>query len=157
MYGFTALALLISFLINKQKGKKSVKIGLKKVTKNLPIFINMIIFVSIMLYFVTDEVIIKYVGRGNMLEGLFFAITSGSITLMPGFIAYPLANVLLEKGVTYTVLAGFTNSLMLVGVLTYPIEKKYFGTKVTLIRNLIGIFLALIVAFVTGIFFGEVL
>jgi len=45
---------------------------------------------------------------------------------------------------------------MSVGVLTYPLERQYFGTKVTLVRNGISLLIALIVAFVTGLVFGEV-
>ena len=53
------------------------------------------------------------------------------------------------------VLSAFTTTLMMVGVLTYPIEKEYFGMKITVIRNIISFFIAIIVALVTGIFFGE--
>ena len=55
------------------------------------------------------------------------------------------------------VLSAFTTTLMMVGILTYPIEKNYFGTKVTIIRNLISLFIALIVALSIGVFFGELL
>lgn len=55
------------------------------------------------------------------------------------------------------VLSAFSTTLMMVGVLTYPIEKAYFGTKVTLMRNLLSLFIAVVVALMTGIFFGEIL
>lgn len=155
LYSFTILALLISYLIDKKKGKKSIKIGFKKLVKNLPIFFNMIMLISVTLYFITDDLILKYLGEGNIIKGLIIGMSSGSITLMPGFVAFPFAGVLLEKGVSYTVLAGFTNSLMLVGIMTFPLEKKYFGLKLTVFRNIMGVFLALIVAIVTGIFYGE--
>jgi uncharacterized membrane protein YraQ (UPF0718 family) len=45
---------------------------------------------------------------------------------------------------------------MLVGILTYPIEKAYFGIKVTIIRNMLSFFIAIVVALMTGIFFGEI-
>ena len=63
---------------------------------------------------------------------------------------------MLKEGVAYMVLSAFTTTLMMVGVLTYPIEKQYFGLKVTIIRNAISLLIALIIALVTGIFFGEV-
>jgi hypothetical protein len=43
----------------------------------------------------------------------------------------------------------------MVGVLTAPIEKAYFGMKVTVLRNTISFFIALIVSVMIGIFFGE--
>ena len=54
------------------------------------------------------------------------------------------------------VLSAFTTTLMMVGIITFPIEKEYFGVKVTVIRNVISFFIALIVAVITGIFFGEI-
>ena len=45
---------------------------------------------------------------------------------------------------------------MMVGMLTYPIEKRYFGSRIAIIRNVISFGIALIVAFMTGIFFGEI-
>jgi len=74
---------------------------------------------------------------------------------MPGFIAFPLAGILLEKGVLYMVLSAFTSSLMLVGILTYPIEKDYFGAKVTIMRNSISLVITVIIALATGLAFGE--
>ena len=54
-------------------------------------------------------------------------------------------------------LRGFRSVLlMMVGVLTYPVEKAYLGAKATLIRNLISFAIALVVALATGLFFGEV-
>ncbi|GAH23643.1 unnamed protein product, partial [marine sediment metagenome] len=54
------------------------------------------------------------------------------------------------------VLSAFTTTLMMVGIITFPLEKEYFGVKVTVIRNIISFFIALIVAIITGIFFGEI-
>ena len=92
-----------------------------------------------------------------MFKGVLMASFFGSITLMPGFIAFPLSGILLQKGVTYTVISAFTTTLMMVGFVTFPIEKKYFGGKVMIIRNVLSLFIAFIVAVVTGIFFGEIL
>ena len=56
----------------------------------------------------------------------------------------------------YMVLSAFTTTMMMVGVLTYPIEKAYFGARVTIIRNAVSFLIALAIAMVTGIFFGEI-
>lgn len=82
------------------------------------------------------------------------ALGIGSITFMPGFVVFPLAGLLLEKGVSYIVLAAFTTSMMMVGVITFQIEKEYFGIKLTIIRNLMGLFIAIIVSVVIGIVLG---
>jgi uncharacterized membrane protein YraQ (UPF0718 family) len=116
----------------------------------------MIILVSIILFLLPDEVISDYLGGDNIFIGVILASFLGSITFMPGFIAFPLSGILLQRGVAYMVLAAFTTTLMMVGVLTAPIEKAYFGMKVTILRNVISFFIALIVAVMIGLFFGEI-
>ena len=157
LYIVAALALLVSFVANREKTLKAIKIAAKRFVKILPAFLTMIILVSVVLFFIPDKVIASYLGISNKFIGVLFASFFGSITLMPGFIAFPLCGILLQKGVAYTVLAAFTTTLMMVGVLTAPVEKAYFGIKVTIIRNIISFFIALIVAVMIGIFFGEIL
>lgn len=152
----TILALLISVFKNVEKTYKAIKIALKRFINILPAFLSMLILVSIILFLVPDKVILTYLGNNNKFIGIILASFFGSVTLMPGFIAYPLCGILLKKGVTYMVLSAFSTTLMMVGILTYPIEKEYFGTKVTIIRNLFSFFIAVIVALMTGIFFGEI-
>lgn len=157
LYIATGLALLISFIANREKTFRGVKIAFKKLVKILPAFLTMLILVSIVLFLIPDKVISNYLGNNTNFISVILASLLGSITLMPGFIAFPMCGILLKKGVAYMVLSTFTTTLMMVGVLTYPIEKEYFGVKVTIIRNAISFFIALIVALSIGVFFGELL
>lgn len=156
IYLGTIILAAILYFKDKEKTVQGIQKGIKKLTKHAPAFLNMMILVALSLHFVSQEMIVEYLGAGSGATGLALAGFFGSITLMPGFIAFPLAGILLEKGVSYTVIAVFTTTLMLVGVLTYPVEKEYFGVKVTIIRNVISLVLALIVSLLVGVFYGEV-
>jgi len=156
LYAVVGLALLVSFIANHRKTLRALKIALKRFTNILPAFLIMLVLVSIVLFFVSDETISNYLGTESKFVGVALASFFGSITLMPGFIAFPLAGILLQKGVAYTVLAAFTTTLMMVGLLTAPVEKEYLGIKLTIVRNIMSFFIALIVAVVIGIFFGEI-
>jgi uncharacterized membrane protein YraQ (UPF0718 family) len=155
-YAITGLILIISLIANRAKTLKAVKIAIEKFIKIFPAFLIMLILVSFILFLFPDEVISNYLGHSSKSISVFLASFFGSITIMPGFIAFPLSGFLLNKGVPYMVLSAFTTTLMMVGILTYPIEKEYFGVKVTVIRNTISFFIALIVAVITGILFGEI-
>ncbi len=156
LYVITGLAVLLSYIVNRDKTYRAGVIAVKKLVNILPAFATMLIFISIVLFLVPDSIILHYLGKNNKFIGVLFASFFGSITLMPGFIAFPLSGILLEKGVSYMVLSAFTTTLMMVGVLTFPIEKEYFGVKVAIIRNVVGFLIALSVAVITGIFFGEI-
>jgi len=156
LYFITGLALIVSLIASRGKTRHALKISFQRLVTILPAFVTMLILVSVVLFFVPDNVIFACFGNHNRAIGVIVALFFGSITLMPGFIAYPLCGIMLEKGVTYMVLAAFSTTLMMVGVLTYPIESRYFGAKVTILRNLVSLFIAAAVAIATGIFFGEI-
>jgi len=152
----TLVALVISLVANREKTLKAARIALKRFLAILPAFLTMLILVSVVLLLVPDNLISQYLGSDNILTGVLCGSLFGSITLMPGFIAFPLCGILLKKGVLYMVLSAFTTTLMMVGVLSFPIEKAYFGTRVTILRNSLSFLIALVVAVMTGVFFGEI-
>ncbi len=157
IYLVTGILTLILFFIDKEKTIKGLKIGVKKIRKNSPVFLNLIILVAISLYFVSDDLILRYLGEGSGLVGIGLAALLGSIAFMPGFVAFPLAGLLISKGVNYTVIAAFTTTLMMVGIVTYPVEKDFFGIKITVIRNILSLIMALIVSLVIGLSYGELI
>ncbi len=152
----TSAAIIISFIADRKKTVQGLKIAGRKFLAIAPSFLVMLILISVVLYLVPDKVIVHYLGAGNRIEAILLASFIGSITLMPGFIAYPLCGILLKRGVAYIVLGAFSTTLMMVGVLTYPVEKSYFGVKITILRNIASFIIALIVAFVIGVAFGEI-
>lgn len=156
LYVVAGLAVIVSLIFSREKTVRAVRIATKRLLNILPAFIVMLVLISIVLFLIPDEMIARYLGHDSTYMAVLAASVLGSVVLMPGFITYPLAGILLTKGVQYMVLSAFTTTLMMVGVLTYPVEREYFGARVTIIRNVISFFVALVVALMTGIFFGEV-
>lgn len=155
LYVVTGLSLFVSFLVNKEKTFQGLKRGWMKFYKTLPSYLMLLILISIVLL-LSEDFIIEYLGQDNIYLGLLFSLGIGSVTMMPGFIAYPLSRILLQRGVPYMVIAGFVTSLMLVGVVTYPLEKSYMGRKATILRNIMSFIVAGLIALVMGIAYGEI-
>jgi len=155
IYIIAIFAVVVSLISDRGKTVKSLQVASRKMLKITPAFLTMTVLVSIALYLVPDETISRYLGHENKVLGLVIAYALGSISLMPGFIAFPLCGMLLEKGVLYMILSGFSTTLMMVGVLTFPVERAYLGAKVAVLRNLIYLAIAVVVTIVTGLCFGE--
>ncbi len=141
----TTALVIISFIVDRKKTIKGIKKGLKQFLKILPTILSVIIIISIVLFFVSDEILIEYLGEEAGIGAYVSAAAVGSVSLIPGFIAYPLAGILVQSGVSYSVIAVFITTLMMVGILTIPIEARYFGFKTTIIRNALSFFGAIIV------------
>ena len=157
LYIVTFLLAAVSLAVDRRKTMEGIKIALKRMKGILFPLLLILAVVSVLLYFIPANTISSLLSREGKYPGLIAASLLGSVTMMPGFIAFPLGGILKQNGVPYMVISAFTTTLMMVGVLTFPVERNYFGTKVALLRNCIGFCIALMVAFVTGIVFGEVL
>ena len=157
IYGFTAFFLLISLIKDRKKTLKALKVAWKKLIKILPAFIVMLIAVSIILYFVPEHKIVEHLNGTSKWISFISAMVLGSIAVMPGFVAFPLGGILLGKGVSHMVISAFTTTLMMVGLVTFPVEKIYLGTKVAILRNIISLFIAVITALLTARFYGELI
>ncbi|MGI6497836.1 MAG: permease [Oscillospiraceae bacterium] len=70
----------------------------------------------------------------------------GTITLVPAFIAFPLVGTLVSAGVSVVPSVAFLTTLTMVGIVTFPLEKKAFGTKFTAIRNGLSFLFAIAIA-----------
>lgn len=146
------ICLILSLVFDRKKTFEGFKRGLKMFLNLLPALLTVLILVSVFLYLVPDKTIIKLLGAKSGVMGVAIAAVAGSIALIPAFIAFPLAKILLVKGVSYPVVAVFITTLIMVGVLTLPIEFKYFGKKAAIMRNVLSFFGAIIVGLLIGLF-----
>lgn len=116
----------------------------------LPEFLVVILLVGFLLAILNTETISKIIGSESGWVGVILATIIGSITLIPGFVAFPTAAILLKNGAGYMQIVAFVSTLMMVGVVTIPVEIKYFGKKISVVRNLLAFLFSFIVALIIG-------
>ena len=149
-YGLATILLLISFYKDKKKTKMALKKAWKAFENILPEFLVVILLVGFLLAVLNPETISRIIGSESGWFGTILAAFIGSITLIPGFVAFPTAAILLKNGAGYMQIAAFISTLMMVGIITLPVEIKYFGKKVSIIRNFLAFLFSFIVAFIIG-------
>jgi len=150
-YGLTAVLLTISFFKDKKKTVMSLRKAWKAFENILPQFLVVLLLVGLLLAVLNPEVIGRLIGADSGWAGVLLASVIGSVTLIPGFVAFPTAAMLLNSGAGYMQIGAFVSTLMMVGVVTMPVEIKYFGRKITIIRNLLAFAFSFLVAFVIGV------
>ena len=154
LYGATLILLVISFLKDKKKTKMSLKKAWKSFENILPQFLVVILLVGVLLAVLNTEVISKIIGSGSGWFGVVLAALIGAVTLIPGFVAFPTAAMLLQGGAGYMQIGAFVSTLMMVGIVTMPVEIKYFGKRLTILRNVLVFIFSFLVAFVIGMVVG---
>ncbi len=153
-YGIAIIFLLISF----RKDKKKTLIALKKAWKSfenlLPQLFSVLLIVGLMLSVMNADVISKIIGGDSGFLGVAIAATVGAITLIPPYVAFPTAAMLLQNGAGYMQIGTFVSALMMVGIATLPIEMKYFGKKLTILRNVFAFIFSFIVGLIIKLVVG---
>lgn len=146
---------LIWFFISLKKDKKKTLKSIKNssgMMKSLGGQIIAILFlIGLILTFLPPETIEQYMGQSNAVLSSVVAALVGSITLIPAFVAFPLIGSLIDAGAGIVPMVSFLTTLTMVGVVTFPLEQKEFGTKFTIARNGLSFIFAIIIALVMGV------
>lgn len=148
LYLVASILLSLSFIKDRKKTKMALQKAWKAFENILPQFFSILIIIGIMLSIITPETISKLIGEKSGWTGMLVAGAIGAITLVPGFIAFPLAAALLKSGAGIMQIAVLISALMMVGIVTIPVEIKYFGRKATMLRNSMAFIFSFIAAMV---------
>lgn len=151
IYAITIILLVFSAIRDWQKTKKALLKAWKAFENILPQFLGIIVLAGVMLALLNPQLISQIIGRQSGWVGVAGAALVGSVTLIPGFIAFPLAALLLQNGAGISQIGAFISSLMMVGVVTLPVEIRFLGRKVAFFRNLLALAFSFLVALVIGL------
>jgi len=149
---FTIFLLIFSFIKNREKSIKALKISLLKSLKLAPQLISLVAIIGIVFAFLPPELIKEFLGVDFSLIQVGAAALFGALMMIPSLIALPLAGSLIDAGASYTPVAAFITTLTMVGFVTIPIEIEELGKKITIYRNGLALIFAIIISFMIGVF-----
>ncbi|GAB4221628.1 MAG: permease [Spirochaetales bacterium] len=147
-YSVAFLFLGISFMKDRRKTIQALRRSWMVFKTILPQLLGILLFTGLLLAYTSPETISRIIGQKSGWLGTLGAAVIGSLTLIPGFVALPMCSLLIENGAGYLQIGAFVSTLMMVGVVTFPMEKLYFGTRTALIRNGLAFVFSFLVAFV---------
>ena len=136
LYGAAILGLLLSFVKDKAKTKLALKKAWRSFENILPSILVILLLIGFIFAFLDAQAISKLLGTDSGLLGMIIATVVGCITLIPGFVAFPLANSLLTAGAGYAQIAIFISTLM---------------KRIALKRNILSLILAVVTSCIVGV------
>lgn len=151
---FLAIAVvlaIVSFVKDRRKTLSAVKKSRKMMGSMLSEIIAIIFLIGLILAFLPPDLIREFLGSSNTLLSTLLAALAGSITLIPAFVAFPLIGSFVDAGASIVPAVAFLTTLTMVGIVTFPLEKKEFGTRFALVRNLSSLFIAIVIALTMGV------
>jgi uncharacterized membrane protein YraQ (UPF0718 family) len=143
--------LVFSLIKDKEKTRKSMKMARNMGLGMVGSIVSIVLLIGLVLAVFPLQSISAFVGKQSTLLATVVCALIGTITLVPAFIAFPLVGSLVNAGVSVVPAVAFLTTLTMVGIVTFPLEKKEFGTKFTVVRNSLSFVFALGIALVMGV------
>jgi uncharacterized membrane protein YraQ (UPF0718 family) len=142
---------VVSIIKNKKKTFAAMKKSKSMMGNMLGEIIAIIFLIGLLLTLIPPETIKSALGSANTFVSTIVGALVGSITLIPAFVAFPLVGSLVDAGASIIPAVAFLTTLTMVGVVTFPLEKKEFGTKFALTRNILSFGFAVVIALAMGV------
>jgi uncharacterized membrane protein YraQ (UPF0718 family) len=135
LYGLAALLLGLSWMRDPEKTREALGKARKSLLVILSPLASVILLVTLALTALPPSLLSRLVGAESGIPGTLLASVAGSVTLIPGFAAFPMAKMLLDNGAGIVQVGVLVSTLMMVGVVTLPMERSILGWRAAVARN----------------------
>ena len=142
---------VISIVKDKEKTINSMKRSKKMMGSMMGQIIGILFLIGLILTFVPPELIRNYLGGSNTILSTVLAAALGSVMLITAFVAFPLVGSIVDMGASIMPAVAFLTTLTMVGLVTFNLEKKEFGAKFTITRNLLSFGMAIVISLLMGV------
>lgn len=147
----TAGFLIFSLIKDKARTKKALAMAFGMGRGMILSILSIIFLIGLVLALLPPHQIAAYVEKQPLLLATIVSAAFGTITLIPAFIAFPIVGTLVSAGVGIVPAVAFLTTLTMVGIVTFPLEKREFGLKFAFTRNVLSFGFAIVIALVMGV------
>lgn len=147
----TLVWFVVSIIKDKKRTFTSVKMSSGMMKKIGGDMIAILLLIGLILTLIPPETLNRFLSESDNIFSIVIFALVGCITLIPAFVAFPLAGSLVDAGAGIMPIVAFITTLTMVGIVTFPLEKREFGVKFTLIRNSLSFVFAIVIAVIMGV------
>ena len=120
----------------------------KTLTMVMPMLLSVIGLMGLFEALVTPEMI-QSVFKGSVLSDTLIGTGVGAISVGQPFLSYAIGGELLDDGVSLYAVTAFILSFVTLGLIQLPLEWSLFGTRFTVLRNVLSFIFALLISIAT--------
>jgi uncharacterized membrane protein YraQ (UPF0718 family) len=132
----------------KQRSGDALKHALKSLWMIMPMLLAVIGLIGLFETVITPEML-KSLFNGSTLREIIVGILSGGVSVGQPFLSYAIGGELLHDGVSLYAVTAFILSFVTLGIVQLPLEWTLFGTRFTVLRNLLSLLFAFLISVAT--------
>ena len=114
----------------------------------LPMLLAVIGLVGLFETLVTPEML-RTLFHGDALTDTLVGTAAGGVAIGQPFLSYIIGGELLQEGISRYAVTAFILSFVTLGVVQLPFEAQMFGMRFTVVRNLLAVAAAVVIAVLT--------
>ncbi len=141
------IVILITYMWNQKIGLKAidtVKISFKEMMMVIP---PVFVLMGLLDVWMPKDVMVKYMGDGSGFKGILLSMFLGSVAAGPLYGAFPVAAVLMKKGVKLTNILIFIGAWSTTKISMFLFELSSLGSKFAITRLIVNIPGILLIAY----------
>ena len=135
------------------RAKEAFAKALNSLVAAAPMLLAVIGLVGLFQAFVSEQTLRALFGGSPALDTLTGTLI-GSVAVGQPVVSYIIGGELLDQGVSLYAVTAFVLAWVTIGILQLPLEASLFGTRFTLVRNLLSLLFAVLIAFATVLTLG---
>jgi len=139
--------------MTKQRLYDALKHTAKSLWMILPMLMAVIGLIGLFETVITPQML-KSFFNGSTVEEILTGIVTGGISVGQPFLSYAIGGELLHDGVSLYAVTAFILSFVTLGVVQLPLEWSLFGTRFTVLRNLLSLLFAFLISVATVYILG---
>ncbi|HHD77387.1 MAG TPA: permease [Campylobacteraceae bacterium] len=127
--------------------RKTLKKAAATIAVIVPMLLAVVGLAGLFHAFVTTDML-RALFSGSTLHDIIISTLGGSLSVGQPVVSYVVGSELLAKEVSLYAVSAFMLAFVTLGLVQLPLEFSLFGSRFTLIRNLLAFLFAMLLAFV---------
>lgn len=121
---------------------------LKNLKMIAPMLLAVISLVGLFETYITPEMI-HALFDGNILHDTILGTLTGAVSIGQPFLSYIIGGELLSEGISLYAVTAFILAFVSLGIIQLPLEFSIFGSRFTIIRNLLTLIFSFIISWLS--------
>ncbi len=147
-FGITIVIVVIILMFFPAKTDAVVSTSKEYFIEMMIVLPAVMIIMGLFAVFISDETVLKYLGKNSGVKGIAIALFLGALPTGPLYIAFPLAATLLKKGSRISNIIVFLSAWACIKLPQELVELQFLGLDFMLSRLILTIIFVIIMGFV---------
>lgn len=147
--------MILGYTLDSSIPAKGLKTGFDFLIKIFPILLLAFIIVGMIQVLIPQELLLKWVGKGSGLKGIFIGSAAGALTPGGPFVCFPIAALIYQSGAGIGTIVAYIAAWGLLSLTRLPFEISFLGVKFVVIRVLATLILPPVAGIIAQTFFQK--